>query len=173
MYREWQLIQLTIVLMIAFYTDLKYQLIPNAITLPSIFLGLALNVFFRGAPGFIDGLLGILLGLVLFIIPFIIGGLGGGDVKLIMAIGAIMGMQFNLECIVATVIIGALISLVLILNQRKLKRSLVTVCRYIISTILLQSLKEIEQTELNMYFPYGIAISLGTIVTLLSNWRSQ
>ena len=76
---------------IACVTDLRTRRIPNILTFGAALVGL----LYQFATGGIDGLgqagLGWLVGAVIFILPFALGGLGGGDVKLLAALGAWLG----------------------------------------------------------------------------------
>lgn len=76
---------------IACVTDLRTRRIPNVLTFGAALAGLA----YHSAGGGLDGLghaaLGWLVGVVVFFLPFALGGLGGGDVKLLGALGAWLG----------------------------------------------------------------------------------
>jgi prepilin peptidase CpaA len=76
---------------LACVTDLRTRRIPNVLTFGAALTGSV----YQFASGGIDGLghsaLGWLLGAVIFILPFALGGLGGGDVKLLAALGAWLG----------------------------------------------------------------------------------
>ena len=70
--------------------DIEHQIIPDAITLPGIFLGLLAGSY---SIGYIDSILGCFLGGTLFYFLAVLsnGGMGGGDIKYIAAAGAIVG----------------------------------------------------------------------------------
>ena len=70
------------------YTDFKYLLIKDKITLPAMVLGIAYNTFWGN--GWEYAVLGIVLGLAVGILNIIFKG-GAGDGKLMMAIGAWLG----------------------------------------------------------------------------------
>jgi prepilin peptidase CpaA len=77
--------------LVACVTDLHSRRIPNLLT----FGAAAAALVYGGATGGWEGIgsaaLGWLIGAVAFIVPFALGGLGGGDVKLLAAIGAWLG----------------------------------------------------------------------------------
>jgi prepilin signal peptidase PulO-like enzyme (type II secretory pathway) len=82
------------------YYELKENKIYNVLTVPAIALGLLLGML-EGQPRFY--LMGLVVGGGLFFFPYMVSGLtrprpviGGGDVKLAAAIGALMGMWFVL-----------------------------------------------------------------------------
>ncbi len=80
----------------ALYTDLRTGLIKNHLTFPAMLLGFGLNVVLRGGAGGLDAILGTLLAFALLYLPYSIGWQGAGDVKLMMAIGALEGWRFVL-----------------------------------------------------------------------------
>lgn len=93
---------LAVVLAVAAYTDAKSGLVYNKLTYPAILAGILLHAGFGGYQNGIEGLVasGGQASLVAFVAfiggLFVFGliGLGGGDVKLITAIGAITA-SFN------------------------------------------------------------------------------
>src|SRR5437762_9508716 len=72
-------------------TDVRDKKIPNRLTYGGIFAGLAVRVSLLGWPGFWSGLGGTLLAGGVFFVLFVLGGMGGGDVKLVAAVGAWVG----------------------------------------------------------------------------------
>ncbi|MFK4998209.1 prepilin peptidase [Bacillus sp. N9] len=61
---------------------------------------------------------GFLVGFALLLIPYLLGGMGAGDVKLMAAIGALMGTTFVLYSFVYIALIGGFISIFLIMKNR-------------------------------------------------------
>ena len=72
-------------------TDLRSRRIPNMLTFGAAGAGLVFAAVTGGWTGFGNATLGWLIGALAFIVPFALGGLGGGDVKLLAAIGAWLG----------------------------------------------------------------------------------
>ena len=72
-------------------TDITSRRIPNALTLPAVGVGVAAHAVAGGLPEASAALLGGLVGLAVFFPIFALGGLGGGDVKLMAALGAWIG----------------------------------------------------------------------------------
>ena len=71
--------------------DCRTKRIPNWTCLFVFVSGLFLEFVFRGWTGLGAALIGGLLGFVAFLIPYLRGGMGGGDVKLMAAFGALLG----------------------------------------------------------------------------------
>lgn len=110
-------------LIVLFGIDLEHQILPNAITLPGIVIGLAFSLV--ASPGWRASLLGVVLGGgVLYAIAW--GyytlrkeeGLGMGDVKMLGMIGAFLGWQAVLLTLVLASFSGAIIGVAMIALQR-------------------------------------------------------
>jgi leader peptidase (prepilin peptidase) / N-methyltransferase len=121
---EWQAIvyaALFSALLVAALIDLEHQIIPDAITLPGIALGLicAATVLPLALTDAILGLFlggGILWGLAVAS-PYLFGkeGMGGGDVKLLAMIGAFLGWKSTVLTIMIGALAGAVVGIALIL----------------------------------------------------------
>lgn len=70
-------------------TDLQKKIVPNIVTLPAIVAGLAYHALF--GQGVYFPILGGLAGFIVMYVGFRLGGVGGGDVKLVTALGAWFG----------------------------------------------------------------------------------
>ena len=80
-----------VVALAACATDVVRRRVPNALTLSAAVAGLVVHTLLGGAPGLGVALLGIVVGLAVFFPIFALGGMGGGDVKLMAALGAWVG----------------------------------------------------------------------------------
>ena len=101
-------------------TDLSHKIIPNAITLPGIILGLISAATILPL-GFFNGLLGLFVGggilwLLAWASPYLFGkeGMGGGDIKLLAMIGAFLGWKPALMTIMVGSFLGSLVGVSLI-----------------------------------------------------------
>ena len=77
---------------LACITDVRSRRIPNVLTFGAAIAAVALHGFAAGTSGFVFSATGWLVGTALFFPFFALGGLGGGDVKLLGAIGAFVGV---------------------------------------------------------------------------------
>jgi len=82
---------LIVLLVFSVRSDIEERRIPNKTTLPVILWGFASAGIFSGFNGILFSLGGFLVGLAVFLIPFSMGGMGAGDVKLMAAVGSLMG----------------------------------------------------------------------------------
>ena len=106
-------------LIVLFAIDLEHHLLPNAITLPGVIVGLAFSLF--TAPGWRDALIGAVAGGgVLYAIAAAYywarreEGLGMGEVKMLAMIGAFLGWQLTLATLILSSFAGSIIGLGLI-----------------------------------------------------------
>ncbi|MBX3023464.1 prepilin peptidase [bacterium] len=102
-------------LIVITFIDLDHQIIPDAISIPGIFVGFAAALLF-GRPTWLSSLAGIALGggilwLVAAGYEWLTGreGMGGGDIKLLAMIGAFLGWR----AIPVTVLIASLLGSVI------------------------------------------------------------
>lgn len=89
------------------YTDWKKRILYDYITLPMFFIGLFFTIFIIGNT--LNALLGFLLcsGIMLFV--GLNGGVGGGDIKLIGALGLWFGMYYGPIEAMYMLILGSLL----------------------------------------------------------------
>jgi len=110
-------------MIVLFVIDLRHRILPNAITLPGIVVGLALSVVLP--PGWLASLIGLLAGGgILFAIGETyyrvrrVEGLGMGDVKMLAMIGAFLGWKLMLVTLVLASFAGSLVGIGVMLTGR-------------------------------------------------------
>jgi prepilin peptidase CpaA len=96
---------------IACVTDLRTRRIPNVLTFGAAAAGLVYQVATGGLEGLGAGVLGWLVAFVLFLLPFALGGLGGGDIKLMAALGAWLGPADALWLVLYTGVAGGVMAI--------------------------------------------------------------
>jgi prepilin peptidase CpaA len=111
-------------LIAASVTDLARQRIPNYITFPLAIFGLLYNLYTTGTSGLIFSFLGILAGGGLLILFYIMGGLGAGDVKLLAAVGSILGPVNVVHAFVYSALAGGVYSIIVLYRHSALRSSL-------------------------------------------------
>ncbi|MBI4685083.1 MAG: prepilin peptidase [Nitrospirae bacterium] len=89
-------------LIVITFIDIDFQIIPDTITLPGIVLGLAAGAFVFPDPflrwsllGYKGSVIGAVTGFLSFYAVAVLsrGGMGGGDIKMMTMVGAIMGWK--------------------------------------------------------------------------------
>jgi leader peptidase (prepilin peptidase)/N-methyltransferase len=103
--------------------DLRHQMIPDAMTLPGIPVGLLINLM-TGRMSWLDSVVGILVGggLFLMIILASRGGMGGGDLKLGAMLGAFLGWKALLFALFVAIVVGGVIGAVLLVTGRRSRK---------------------------------------------------
>lgn len=172
---------LFVLLILSAYFDVTKKKIPNFITLTVMLWSLLAYTILDGFKGFQFSTTGILVGLGIFIIPFIIGGMGGGDVKLMGAIGAIMGWRFALLTAIYAGLVGGVIVIIIIIRQKKFLMTMKRVLAIILKPLMFVLTLNFENNKLRQfnnwlldsqinwdkqYIPYGVAIGIGAIIAL-------
>lgn len=158
----------------AAWIDGRELRVPNWLTFPMVLTGLAYNLVAGGLFGYGDhiGLTGALFGMVvglLCLMPlYAVGGMGAGDVKLMAGLGAWLGWQVTAYSFVATVVVGALMAVAMVVHRRaavKHYANAITILREWLTIRDPRQLSQIAaQRKPNMLLlPYGIPICIGSI----------
>ncbi|UCE23991.1 MAG: prepilin peptidase [Candidatus Zixiibacteriota bacterium] len=115
------------VLVVVFFIDLDFMIIPDSITLPGIVLGLAVS-FVPDGMGIVNSLIGMLVGGGSLWIIAVVGdwlfkkeSMGGGDIKLAAMLGAFLGWQKVLLIFISSAFIGLVVSVVIMFFSSKLR----------------------------------------------------
>lgn len=122
-YETVALILLLAMLAVSIATDLRAGKIYNAVTVSCALAGLALAAAGGGIRGIGDHLLGVVVVVLILLVLAPLGRLGGGDIKLLMAVGALQGLSFALWALLFTGIAGGLLALGVTIRRRQLKRA--------------------------------------------------
>ncbi|AMY12263.1 Flp pilus assembly protein, protease CpaA [Luteitalea pratensis] len=110
--------------LVACATDVRSRRIPNVLTVSAALLALLCRLLVGGPWALIGGLLGGVVGFLLFLPLFAVRGLGGGDVKLLGALGAWIGSNLVLWTALYTALCGGVMALGLALWHGVLRRTL-------------------------------------------------
>lgn len=150
---------------VAAYTDMRRHVIPDWLTLTSLGIGLAVRLGAYGMGGIFDqGLISSLLGAVFCFVLFgLIGlwgkGMGGGDIKLMTAVGALSGFRLALAISMYTALLGGILGFLLLIFRRKLLDSSGGVARGMFVTATGRG----DRVTL----PYALPIALGSLLGVL------
>ncbi len=156
------------VIAIATYTDCRWRLIKNILTLPAIALGLLLHVLSNGWPGLSFGLLGLFAGFGLMMIPFAFGQMGGGDVKLMAALGSLLGASAIMNVFLYTTLAGGLLAMGFALYHKDGFNTLRRTWHLAMGLFIFRT-PAIMQADPDkaITLPYGLAIAIGTLTFLI------
>lgn len=164
--REWVWMGSVAVALVAGWTDWRSRRIPNWLTVTGLLLGIAANTWAAGWQGCKASLLGAALGLGLLLPFFLLRGLGGGDWKLVGALGAFLGPTRLIGVLIITVLVNAAMALVLIIWKKRLLQTLRNLGRIIgalFSLHLPGSDLSIENPQA-VKVPFGVAVSVSVLL---------
>lgn len=158
--------------LVASVWDVKTRRIPNWLTLSAILAGLAVHGVLGGARDMFTALAAALVGGGIFAIFFVAGGMGGGDVKLMAAIAAIVGFQSLFQVMVLTAIMGGVFAICLALAHGRLKQTAHNI-KLLLVHHRYQGLTphpEINVTNRKtLRLPYALAIAAGCLITYIGS----
>jgi len=163
----------TIPAVIAGWTDWRTRRIPNWLTVPALVLGIAANSLALGWYGAKEALLGAGLGLGL-LLPFVlIRSLGGGDWKLVGALGAFLGPPRLIAVLVATILVAGAMALVLVIWKRRVGQTLRNVGRMLAAmfTLHLPGPEVSLDNPESLKVPFGVAVAVAVVLyTVRQAW---
>jgi prepilin peptidase CpaA len=155
--------------------DWRIRKIPNWLTVPVFALGILLHTIAGGFSGLQFSLLGFATGFGLLLVLWLFGGGGGGDVKMMGALGAWLGSWHTVEVflasavatvfLVAAAVVGRAV-VQWIVGKRKDPAE-----RKAAKAYAAQSRKE-DPKRIGRLMPYAVPVAVGTWVLVLSlAWR--
>lgn len=156
----------------AVWFDVREHRIPNVMTMVALVAALALRALV-GLPELGAGLMGGALSL-LFALPFFLaGGLGGGDVKLMTAFGAMLGPQRLHSAFIIMALIGGVLAFATMIRRKVVARTFhnlgFMIRNFRRSTVASGWRKRNSgkwmtlDTPGAVTIPYGVAISVGAL----------
>jgi prepilin peptidase CpaA len=153
--------------LICAYTDVRRGRIYNAITYPAIALGLIVQVALFGWAGALSAVEGFAVGFFPAFIVFATGGMGGGDVKLLGAIGALAGPTAALETLLISLMFGAFFGLAQLAWHGKLLHSLWRCVRWL-GGLFVPSVRPTpaQKNDPHLQVRFGLAIACGIAATI-------
>jgi prepilin peptidase CpaA len=150
-------------------TDLRSRRIPNVLTFGAAGAALLYSAVTGGWSGLGMAMLGWLIGAVAFIVPFALGGLGGGDVKLLAAIGAWIGPAGAFWLVLYTGIAGGVMAIVVAISSGYLRKALQNVSLLLMHwrVMGLRPLSEVSlESSEGPRLAYALPIFAGLLTTL-------
>ncbi len=167
---------IVLVLAAAVY-DVRYRRIPNWISVSGAAIGLALNAFlYRGVPGLLFSLKGLALGFGAYFLLYVIRAMGAGDVKLMGAVGSLVGWEDWFAIFLVTAIMGGVLALIVVVARGRLKKTFWNV-GFIFGEMRHGRPAYLNREELDvknpkaMGLPHGAVIAVGTIFFLALSSR--
>ena len=145
--------------------DLRIRRVPNPLNIGIAALGVALAASGHGTVSLWLALGGCAVGLLAMMPGYLIGATGGGDVKLVAAMGTMLGPRGVLFAVVYTAIAGGLLALIVAARRRRLRGTMER------TAALLRTgganAAEIEHGSADNRFAYAPAIAIGSLAVAL------
>jgi prepilin peptidase CpaA len=158
-----QVLLLALVVAAAVY-DILFRRIANWLVITALAVGLSLNVFLFEWAGLKTSLLGVALAFAVYFPMYLLRGMGAGDVKLMTAVGAIVGPGTWFAILIFTGVIGGLTAVALLLVRGRLRHTFWNV-GFLLSRIL-QFKPPYANTELDVRSAQGIRLPHGALIAL-------
>lgn len=162
------LIAALVLVTIAAVLDIRSHRIPNWLTYPAWALGLGLGLLSGGLDGALNSVAGFAATFVPLFLMFMGGSIGGGDVKLMGGVGALLGFPAGLNALISSILVGGFFAAVILLWQGRLFPILKYAASTAWSKINPAHLPVEAPPEHRDSFPFGVAIALGTCLTVIS-----
>lgn len=158
---------MSVVLIIITFIDFHTQLIPDTLSYPLLVIGLITSfinpllsysfpVLFSSVliSRFINAFAGLLIGGgVLWIIAWVSqGGMGGGDIKLMAALGAFLGWKLTLLSLMLAFLLGGIIAVILLLTGIKKRKDPIPFGPYLCIGALIVIV--FQSHVLNLYYKF-------------------
>jgi prepilin peptidase CpaA len=156
-------------LVTASLTDIAHRRIPNAITYPLAAFGLLYHLHASGMNGLIFSITGILSGAALLLVFHLLGKMGAGDVKLMAAVGSILGPAGVFTAALYSAIVGGLYALLVLWRHGALHHAVYGLALAAGGSVPVASTQQPAAAP-RAGLPrlcYGLAISLGTVLAVL------
>lgn len=165
---------LALVLTAAVY-DFRFRRIPNWLVVTGLGTGLALNTVLGGWGGLRLSLAGFGVGFGIYFLLYMVHAMGAGDVKLMGAVGSLVGMSNWFFLFAAAAITGGAAAIVLIVVKGRLRKTFWNM-GFLLNELLHFRAPYMTRDELDVKsktavtLPHGVSIALGSVVFLYLLW---
>jgi prepilin peptidase CpaA len=146
--------------------DVRYRRIPNWLSVGGVLLGLALNTFlYQGWPGLRPALTGLAMGFGVYMALYALHAMCAGDVKLMAAVGSIVGWQNWFGIFLITAIVGGAMSLILVAGRGRVRKTLWNL-GFIVSEMKSGRPAYIGREELDVRSPKALGLPHGAVIAV-------
>jgi prepilin peptidase CpaA len=146
--------------------DWRYRRIPNWLTMSALVAGVAVNSAVSGLAGLKTSLLGALLGLAVLLPFYLLRAMGGGDWKLVGALGAILGSGRLVDVLFAAILVAGVMAAGLIVTKGRVRESLRNIGNMLPSLLRLQMPgPEVSLDNPNAAkVPFGVSVAIAVLL---------
>ena len=155
--------------------DVQQHRIPNWLTYPGMLAGVLLRSYYFGWDGLLTALGGCLLAGGVVFVFYAVRAMGAGDLKLLAALGSLVGPRYAITILLATAIAGGVLALVYAATRGRTRETLTNVGS-VMKFHAWGGLHAHPDINLDnpaaLRMPYGLAIAAGTLYTFaVAIWR--
>lgn len=150
--------------------DFRSRTIPNGIIVAMLAAAFALQAIGRGTSGIGIAIAGMLAASVPLLPAFALGGIGGGDVKMMAAIGAFLGPKLALVALVAGMVAGGIVMVIELARRGRLSektRETFRRTRESVTTRSTSPLRLDDSDPETISLPYSFPLAFGTLLVLV------
>ena len=145
--------------------DVRGARIPNWLTYSGMESALVVRCAVFGWAGLKGGFAGLLFAGGIFYFLFLLGGMGGGDVKLMAAVGAWAGTRQAMSILAGSAIAGGILAVWYVLAYKQLGQTLLNIValaqHHLTSGLRPHPVLNIRESSA-VRIPYGLAVAVGT-----------
>jgi prepilin peptidase CpaA len=174
---------LAVFVVVVGFFDFRYRRIPNWCTVAAALAGLVLNGFLQASgsslfsfSGLVFSLAGLALGFFVYLFLYAIRAISAGDVKMMGAIGALVGCAQWVRIWMFGAICGAVLGLIVVLLKKRVKKTMWNL-GFIFSELGHGRAAYLRREELDvksdkgLRLPHGVGIAVGALLYLLLTFR--
>ena len=158
---------LLVALIVAGITDVRHGRIPNWLTFSLAGFGIGMQSWGDGWSGLLFSLEGLVVGLACLLFFYVMGGMGAGDVKLLGAIGAVLGPGQVLYVFACAAILGGMYSFGILMAQLGWKSAIERVQYFLLTLRFTRTVSEVsdQRVPVGPKLRYALVLGLGTVMT--------
>jgi len=158
------IVALEVVLVTAMWTDLRSSRIPNWLTFSAMGFALVMHAWLGGFPEALFSLSGLGAGFGLFLILHMTGSIGAGDVKLMAAVGALVGPYGALLSGLLAMMVGGVYALGAMCYQWGFATTGRKLAYATCGALLMGGKAWTQELALPFRLRYGLAVAGGTLL---------
>ena len=150
------------------YHDVRFRRIPNVLVLMALIAGLVINSAFGGFSGLGNSALGFAVAFIPMLLLHVFGAMGAGDVKLMGAVGSILGAALMPVTLILVVMAGGVLAIYTMLRAGTVFSTLHGVLRIFVGLLPGWEMPRFAMAPDRRHtIPYGVAIMVGSLVAAL------
>jgi prepilin peptidase CpaA len=146
--------------------DVRTRRIPNLLTAAMAATGIGMAATGASGVSLAAAALGIVVGFALMLPGHALGATGAGDVKLMAAVGAIVGPVIALKAFLFTGVAGGVIAILVAVRRRRLAATLAATGHMVAAPADTPGL--VRSAGAGSRFAYGPAIAIGSVLAALA-----